>query len=164
MRDATAADAAALAAIYGHFVHNTVITFDIGEVAAETMDAKRRSAQEVGLPFLVAVDDRDNAVGYAAMFPWRLKAAYRHSVESSIYLSPAATGKGLGRALMEALIERGREAGIRELIAVISDDGADASLHLHRALGFEPVGHLTRVGFKHDRWVGTHLLQKSLQG
>jgi L-amino acid N-acyltransferase YncA len=162
LRDATATDAEPLAEIYNHFVLNTVVTFDVGEVAAETMELKRTTVQSAGLPFVVAVDDNDRAVGYAAMFSWRPKAAYQHTVESSIYLSPAATGQGLGRLLMEALIERGREAGIRELIAVISDDGADASVHLHHKLGFESIGHLTRVGFKFDRWVDTYLLQKSL--
>ncbi|EPR75919.1 GCN5-related N-acetyltransferase [Leifsonia rubra CMS 76R] len=162
MRDTTASDAGALAEIYGHFVLNTVVTFDVGAVTAETMELKRTTVQSAGMPFVVAVDDNDRAVGYAAMCSWRPKAAYRHTVESSIYLSPAATGQGLGRVLMEALIERGREAGIRELIAVISDEGADASLHLHHKLGFESIGHLTRVGFKFDRWVGTYLLQKSL--
>jgi phosphinothricin acetyltransferase len=163
LRDATATDADALAEIYGHFVLNTVVTFDVGAVTAEIMEVKRTTVQSAGLPFVVAVDDDDRAVGYAAMFSWRLKAAYKHTVESSIYLSPAATGQGLGRVLMEALIERGREAGIRELIAVISDDGADASVHLHHKLGFESIGHLTRVGFKFDRWVGTYLMQKSLE-
>ncbi|TQO19076.1 phosphinothricin acetyltransferase [Rhodoglobus vestalii] len=162
MRDATASDAGALAEIYGHFVLNTVVTFDVGAVTAETMELKRTTVQSAGMPFVVAADDNDRAVGYAAMCSWRPKAAYRHTVESSIYLSPAATGQGLGRVLMEALIERGREAGIRELIAVISDEGADASVHLHHKLGFESVGHLTRVGFKFDRWVGTYILQKSL--
>jgi phosphinothricin acetyltransferase len=163
LRDATATDADALAEIYGHFVLNTVVTFDVGAVTAETMELKRTTVQSAGMPFVVAVDDNNRAVGYAVMFSWRPKAAYRHTVESSIYLSPAATGQGLGRALMGALIERGREAGIREIIAVISDEGADASLHLHHKLGFESIGHLTRVGFKFDRWVGTYLLQKSLE-
>jgi L-amino acid N-acyltransferase YncA len=163
-RDATAADDAALADIYGHFVRTTVVTFDIVDVTVETMRLKRTTVQESGLPFIVGVDENDRALGYAAMFPWRPKAAYKHTVESSIYLSPSATGRGLGRALMHELIQRGRDAGIRELIAVISDDGADASVHLHHKLGFESIGHLTRVGFKFDRWVGTFLMQKSLEG
>jgi phosphinothricin acetyltransferase len=163
LRDATASDADALAEIYSHFVLNTVVTFDVGAVTAETMEVKRTTVQSAGLPFVVAVDDNDRAVGYAAMFSWRPKAAYRHTVESSIYLSPAATGRGLGGALMEELFQRGRTVGIRELIAVISDDGADASVHLHHKLGFESIGHLKNVGFKFDRWVGTFLMQKSLE-
>lgn len=163
LRDATAADDAALAEIYGHFVRTTVVTFDIVEVTAETMELKRTTVQDSGLPFIVAVDENDRALGYAAMFPWRPKAAYQLTVESSIYLSEAATGRGLGRMLMDELIQRGRDAGIRELIAVISDDGADASVHLHHKLGFQSIGHLKRVGFKFDRWVGTYLMQKSLE-
>jgi len=161
-RDATAADDVALAEIYGHFVRTTVVTFDIAAPTEATMNLKRAAVQEAGLPFIVAADESDTAVGYAAMFPWRPKDAYKQTVESSIYLSPSATGRGLGGALMEELIQRGRDADIRELIAVISDDGAEASIRLHHKLGFETIGHLKRVGFKFDRWVGTHIMQKSL--
>ncbi|MGV8859348.1 N-acetyltransferase family protein [Rhodoglobus sp.] len=161
-RDAIAADDAALAEIYGYYVSTTVVTFDIVEVTPEIMTAKRTSVEESGLPFIVAVDDNDRVLGYAAMFPWRPKAAYKRTAEGSIYLSPSATGQGVGGALLNELIERGRRAGIREIIAVISDEGTEASVHLHQKLGFESIGHLKRVGFKFDRWVGTYLLQKSL--
>jgi phosphinothricin acetyltransferase len=161
-RDAIAADDAALAEIYGHYVSTTVVTFDIVEVTLEIMTAKRAAVEESGLPFIVAVDDNDRVLGYAAMFPWRPKAAYKHTAEGSIYLSPAATGQGVGGALLNELIERGRQVGIREIIAVISDEGTEASVHLHQKLGFESIGHLKRVGFKFDRWVGTFLMQKSI--
>jgi phosphinothricin acetyltransferase len=162
-RDVTAADDAALAEIYGHYVSTTVVTFDIVDVTAEIMSAKRETVHSTGLPFIVAVDENDRVLGYAAMFPWRTKAAYKHTAEGSIYLSPTATGQGVGGALLQELMERGRQVGIREVIAVISDEGTDASIHLHHKLGFESIGHLTRVGFKFDHWVGTHLLQKSLE-
>jgi phosphinothricin acetyltransferase len=162
-RDATATDDVALAEIYGHYVNTTVVTFDIGEVTAEIMEAKRAAVHETGLPFIVAVDDSDRVLGYAAMFPWRPKAAYKHTAEGSIYLSPSATGQGVGGALLNELMERGRQLGIREVIAVISDEDTEASMHLHRKLGFESIGHLRRVGFKFDRWIGTYLLQKSLE-
>lgn len=162
LRDAGAADDAALAEIYGHYVRTTVVTFDIVEVTPEIMTTKRAAVDDSGLPFIVAVDDNESVLGYAAMFPWRPKAAYRHTAEGSIYLSPTATGRGVGRALLTELIERGRQVGIREIIAVISDEGAESSVHLHRKLGFESIGHLKRVGFKFDRWVGTYLMQKSI--
>ncbi|MGV8852097.1 MAG: GNAT family N-acetyltransferase [Rhodoglobus sp.] len=161
-RDAGAADDAALAEIYGHYVSTTVVTFDIVEVTPAIMAAKRAAVKESGLPFIVAVDGDERVLGYAAMFPWRPKVAYKQTAEGSIYLSPTATGQGVGGALLNELIERGRQAGIREIIAVISDEGAEASMHLHKKLGFESIGHLKRVGFKFDRWVGTFLMQKSI--
>ena len=102
-------------------------------------------------------------LGYAYAAPWRQKAAYRHTAESTIYLGPAATGKGLGRALLLDLIERSQAVGIRELIAVIADQGAEGSIALHEALGYVEIGRLGRVGFKFDRWLGTILFQKSLR-
>ena len=91
------------------------------------------------------------------------KSAYRFSVENSIYLGHAAAGKGLGRALLEALIEACEAAGIREMVAVISDKGAEASVALHEKLGFVEVGRMGRVGFKFGRWLGTISLQKHLK-
>ena len=95
--------------------------------------------------------------------PWKAKSAYRFTVENSIYLGQAATGKGLGRALLEALIDACEAAGIREMVAVISDKGAEGSIALHEKLGFVEVGRMGRVGFKFDRWLGTVLLQKNLR-
>ena len=91
------------------------------------------------------------------------KSAYRYSVENSIYLGQAAAGKGLGRALLEALIAACEQAGIREMVAVISDKGAEASVALHEKLGFVEVGRMGRVGFKFGRWLGTIYLQKHLK-
>ncbi|HAQ60087.1 MAG TPA: N-acetyltransferase family protein, partial [Microbacterium sp.] len=93
---------------------------------------------------------------------WAGKSAFRFTVENSIYLGHAAAGKGLGRALLEALIAACEEKGIREIVAVISDKGADASIALHEKLGFTEVGRMGRVGFKFGRWLGTVYLQKSL--
>jgi len=78
-------------------------------------------------------------------------------------LRPGAIGKGYGKGLMTELIRLAKESGIKEIIAVISDSGADASIALHKKLGFEQQGHLGKVGFKFGRWLGTVLLQKSLK-
>jgi L-amino acid N-acyltransferase YncA len=84
-------------------------------------------------------------------------------VENSIYLSPAATGKGLGSALMEELIVRSKAAGLKEMIAVIADRGAEASIKMHESFGFKEIGRMGRVGYKFERWLGTIMLQKSLK-
>ena len=81
----------------------------------------------------------------------------------SIYLGPAATNKGLGKALLGELIERSRQAGLRQMIAVIADKGAEGSIAIHKNFGFKDVGHMGKVGYKFDRWLGTVMMEKSLK-
>jgi L-amino acid N-acyltransferase YncA len=118
---------------------------------------------DAGLPFLVATLD-DDVAGYAYCGPWKTRPAYRQTVEDSIYLAPDALGRGLGGRLLDALLTACAEADIREVIAVVADGGAEsqASLALHRGRGFAEVGRLRSVGYKHDRWLDTVLLQCSL--
>ncbi|HEY2265464.1 MAG TPA: GNAT family N-acetyltransferase, partial [Streptosporangiaceae bacterium] len=121
----------------------------------------------LNLPFLVAEapDEagRDPAIcGFAYASPWRPKPAYRHTVEDTVYLSPGCTGRGIGTALLGALLAGCTTAGARQVIAVIADTGSDASAALHRRLGFAEVGKLPQVGFKLGRWVDTVLMQKDL--
>jgi phosphinothricin acetyltransferase len=85
-------------------------------------------------------------------------------VENSIYLGPASGGKGLGRALMEALLDECRAAGVREVVAVIADRSADASIRLHQRLEFQEVGRMGKVGYKYDRWLGTVTMSLRLRG
>ncbi|MEV4298877.1 GNAT family N-acetyltransferase [Microbispora rosea] len=94
--------------------------------------------------------------------PWRPKPAYRHTVEDSIYLAPGWTGRGLGSALLGALVDRCTQANLRQVIAVIADTGSDASTALHKRFGFTHVGRLTGVGYKHGRWIDTVLMQRTL--
>ena len=84
-------------------------------------------------------------------------------MENTIYLGPASTGKGLGAALMKELLARAKAAGVKEVVAVIADRGADASIALHKRFGFKEIGHMGKVGFKFGRWLGTVLMQKSLK-
>ncbi len=100
--------------------------------------------------------------GYAYAGPFRPKPAYRHTVEDSIYLAPGSTGRGLGRALLAALLAGCAEAGARQVIAVIADTGETASAALHRRFGFTDAGLLRQVGHKHGRWVDTLLMQRDL--
>ncbi|SDY68059.1 phosphinothricin acetyltransferase [Micromonospora pattaloongensis] len=160
VRPATPGDLAAIAAIYAHYVETSIATFD--EVAPTVADWERKAADLAarGLPLLIA--DDGEVAGYAYAAPWRPKPAYRHTVEDSIYLAPGHTGKGLGRALLAALLDRCGAAGARQVIAVITDSGDPGSLTLHRRLGFVDAGRLTAVGFKHGRWIDTLLLQRDL--
>ena len=149
--------------IYNHYVMNSTVTFD--EKASTLSELRRKFAHvtKLGMPFLVAENPRGQILGYAYVYPWKEKAAYRYTVENSIYLGPASTGKGLGKALLARLIDDSKAAGIKEIIAVIADKGADASIQMHKNFGFKQIGHMGKVGFKFDRWLGTVLMQKSLK-
>ncbi|MEV5777184.1 N-acetyltransferase family protein [Streptomyces antimycoticus] len=176
IRDATHTDLGAIAAIFSHYVTETVVTFE--EVPPTVDDWGRRLADltERGLPFLVAEvaevagdtgrtvpgNTRSTVAGYAYAGPWRPKPAYRHTAEDAIYLAPGRTGAGLGAALLGALLTRCAEAGVRQVVAVIADSGSDASAALHRRFGFTPAGTLAGVGRKHGRWIDTHLMQCDL--
>jgi phosphinothricin acetyltransferase len=161
VRAAAPADLEAVAAICAHYVTTTVTTFE--EVPPTAADWRRRLDDLAGrnLPFLVA-GTNGTVCGYAYASPWRPKPAYRYTVEDTVYISPAHTGRGLGRALLGALLTGCEEAGARQVIAVIADTGSDASVALHRRLGFTPAGRLRQVGRKHGQWIDTVLMQREL--
>jgi phosphinothricin acetyltransferase len=163
LRDAAASDLPYVREIYNYYVANSTVTFDEDPMSLAAWRDKFAYLGKLDMPFIVAESPSGQILGYALVSPWRQKKAYRYTVENSIYLGPAATGKGLGRALLAELIERSRAAGLREIIAVIADQGADASIKLHADFGFEEIGRMGKVGFKFERWLGTVLLQKSLR-
>ena len=162
LRLATSKDIKEITEIYNYYVVNSVVTFDIEKSTEATWQEKLDYLNGLGLPFIVAQSASGNVLGFAYVAPWRAKAAYRRTVENTIYLRPAAIGKRLGTRLLADLIERSKAAGVKEIVAVISDKGADTSIALHEAFGFKKQGHLAKVGFKFNRWLGTILLQKSL--
>ena len=148
--------------IYNHYVTNSVVTFDEKKWTMAKWRDKFDDLARLNLPFLVAESPSGQLLGYALVQPWAGKSAYRYTVEDSIYLGQAASGKGLGRALLEALIAACEERGLRQIVAVISDKGAEASIALHEKVGFVEVGRMGRVGYKFGRWLGTVYLQKAL--
>lgn len=163
IRPATRADIPDIREIYNYYVTNSVVTFDEKKWTLAKWREKFDHLEKLGLPILVAVSPGGQLLGYALVQPWAGKSAYRYTVEDSIYLGPSASGKGLGKALLSALIAACEEKGIREIVAVISDKGAEGSIALHERLGFVEVGRMGRVGFKFGRWLGTVYLQKSLK-
>jgi len=163
LRDAEPRDIPDMREIYNHYVANTTVTFDEDALTLAEMRKKYKVVADLKYPWLVAVSPRGVVLGYAFVTPYRAKAAYRFTVENSIYLGPASTGKGLGAALMKELLARAQAAGVKEVVAVIADRGAEASLALHKRFGFKEIGHMGRVGFKFGRWLGTVLMQKSLK-
>lgn len=162
LRDAMVKDIPDIREIYNHYVTNSVVTFDEKRWTLKSWREKFDLLQKLGLPFIVAESSTGQVLGYALVQPWAGKSAFRYTVENSIYLGPGAAGKGLGRALLQALIEACEAKGIREIVAVVSDKGAEASIALHEKMGFEEVGRMGRVGFKFGRWLGTIYLQKHL--
>lgn len=151
IRDATAADAAAICAIYNHAVRETTAIWNDVEV-----DAANRAAwlaERQGAGFAVLVAERAGAVlGYASYGPFRAFDGYRFTVENSVYVAGTARGAGVGRALMEALIARARQGGLHVMIAGI-EAGNAASIRLHASLGFTEAGLLPQAGTKFGRWL-----------
>ncbi|WP_017593066.1 GNAT family N-acetyltransferase [Nocardiopsis potens] len=165
VREAGIGDMEAVAGIYAHYVESGVATFDEEPRSADDWRARFKESAERGLPFLVAEVGGEIA-GYAGASPWKPKAAYRYTVENSVYLAPGRTGGGLGRLLMERFLKACTEAGLKQVVAVIADtpDGAQggASRALHARLGFTEVGRMERVGYKHGMWVDTVIMQRAL--
>lgn len=163
IRPATPRDLPDIREIYNYYVTNSVVTFDEDKMTLREWRSKFGYLTKLKMPFLVAVSPSGQVLGYALVTPWKQKKAYRYTVENSIYLRPAATGKGLGRALLGALLDASKAAGLKEVLAVVADKGAEGSLKLHEAFGFKEIGRMGRVGFKFERWLGTVMLQKSLK-
>lgn len=163
VRPSTDADIPDITAIYAWNVLNGLGTFE--EVPPDEAEMARRRATflDRGLPYLVAELDGE-VVGYCYAGPFRLRAAYRYTVEDSVYVSPKAVGKGVGRALLAALIEACEALGLRQMCAVIGDSGNAPSIGLHASLGFEKKGVFPDMGHKFGRWVDLVWMQRSLNG
>ncbi|WP_158862896.1 GNAT family N-acetyltransferase [Leifsonia sp. AG29] len=163
IREARPEDLPHIREIYNHYVANSTVTFDEDAMTLREWKSKYAYLKKLGMPFIVAESPTGQILGYALVSPWKQKRAYRFTVENSIYLGAASTGKGLGPVLMQELIDRSKAAGLKEMIAVIADKGAEASIKMHENFGFQEIGRMGRVGYKFDRWLGTVLLQKSLK-
>lgn len=163
VRASTEDDAAALAAIYGHHVLHGFGTFEEVPPSVEDMAGRRRAIVERGLPYLVA-EEAGAVLGFAYAGPFRPRAAYRYTVEDSVYIAPDAMGRGVGRAVLSEVLKACEAFGVRQVVAVIGDSGNAGSVGLHTALGFEPAGVGRGFGWKHGRWVDIVWMQKALNG
>jgi phosphinothricin acetyltransferase len=151
IRPVSPLDAARICAIYNHYVTTTTVSFEEDPVGEPEMAQRIADVAAAGLPWLVLEVDGELA-GYAYATKWRVRPAYRHSVESSVYLDRAFSGRGFGRMLYGALLDalRGRELHL--VIGGIALPN-DASAGLHEALGFRKVAHFSEVGKKFGRWL-----------
>ncbi len=161
VRDAAEADMPAVQRIYAHYVLNALATFEETPPTVADMVARRRSALDLGAPYLVA-ESRGQIVGYCYASAYHSRPAYRHTLEDSVYVADGQGGRGVGTALLGELIARCEAGRWRQMLAIIGNSANRGSIALHRRLGFERVGTLRSVGFKFGRWVDTPLMQRAL--
>jgi phosphinothricin acetyltransferase len=161
LRTAEARDVSAIAALYGHYVRTSLATFDLVPPTEEEMTRRRYDMLAAGLPFLVAIEaSGDRLLGFAYAGSFRPRPAYRFTLEDSIYVAPAVTRCGIGRALLARLIEDATAAGFRQMIAMIGDSANAASIGLHEQAGFARAGLLAAAGFKLGRWIDCVVMQR----
>lgn len=166
LRPAAPEDAERVAAIFAGYVLRSIATFVEEPPSEDAWRERIGAARAPGLPFLVAgVDGAVEGFAYAA--PFRPQAAYRYTVEDSIYIAPEAAGRGLGSRLLASLLDALRTTEVRQVVAVIAAlAGArhdTPSIVLHRRLGFVEVGRMPSVGYKNGQWVDTVLMQADLR-
>lgn len=164
IRHALPDDLDRITGIYADAVLNGTASYELEPPTRSEMGERYDSLTDAGYPYLVA--ERDGVIlGYAYAGPFRARPAYRFIVEDSIYVAPEAKGAGVGKALMQALIDESTVLGYRQIIAVIGDGHADsASVRLHEKLGFHHTGRMEGSGYKHGRWLDTVFMQLALNG
>lgn len=162
IRVAASSDASAIAAIYNHYVTETVITFEEQPVDAAEMSRRIEELQSASLPWQVA-EEEDQVVGYAYAAPWKTRSAYRFSVEITVYVAPGKLGRGIGSMLYSQLFAALQTLGVHAVIGGIALPN-EASVALHEKFGMEKVAHFREVGFKFNRWVDVAYWERILDG
>lgn len=161
IRDAAPDDIPAITAIYAVEVRELVNTYEY-EVPDEAEMLRRMQAiTGQGFPYIVAEVDGQLA-GYAYASSYRTRIAYQWTVENSVYVDARFQGKGVGSALMQALIDACTARGYRQMVAVIGEPSNTASIKLHERFGFHLVGVFKGLGRKHGRWLDTVQMQRAL--
>ena len=161
LRPAKTGDIAAITRIYADAVTHGTASFELEPPDEAEMTQRYETLVGNGYPYLVA-EVSGAIAGYAYAGPYRARPAYKWTVENSIYVSPQFHRRGIGLRLLKELIVESERRGFRQMIAVIGDSAQTPSIALHKAAGFEPVGTLRSVGFKHGKWLDTPLMQIAL--
>ena len=161
MRPALPDDLAAIQAIYSHHVLTGLASFEEAPPPAAELGRRYDEVIAKKLPYLVA-DFGGTVAGFGYCAPYRARSAYRYALEDSIYVRHDMTGRGVGKRLLDELIQRCEGLGYRQIIAVIGDSANQASIGVHAACGFLRVGTLRSVGFKFGRWVDSVYMQRPL--
>jgi len=160
VRPAEPGDASAIAAIYNHYIAETVITFEELPVPAAEIARRIEDVRAAALPWLVA-EQAGRILGYAYATKWRDRSAYRFSAEVTVYLDPSDVGRGIGSKLYAELFPRLRARGVHAALGGIALPN-EASIALHEKFGMRKVAHLEEVGFKFDRWIDVGYWQCTL--
>ncbi len=161
VRDSTENDMAEVHAIYRHHVLHGAASFEEEPPSVDELARRRADILGHGLPYLVA-EFGDRMAGFCYAAPYRSRSAYRYTVEDTVYVDHGLHGRGIGGALLSALVHRCETGPWRQMIAVIGDRDNARSIGLHRRLGFRHAGALHAVGFKFGRWVDSILMQRAL--
>lgn len=161
VRDSRNDDVPAMQEIYAFHVLHGLASFEEQPPSAEEMARRRDAVIAAGYPHLVA-ELEGEVVGYSYASAYRPRPAYRFTVENSVYVRADLIGRGVGRALLGALIERCEAGPWRQMIAVIGDTANEPSIGLHAAFGFRRSGTVRAVGFKFGRWVDSVIMQREL--
>ena len=161
IRTAAPADLHAITAIYAEAVREGTATFELIPPDLAEMTRRFETLIAGGFPYIVA-DNGNGIDGYAYAGPYRPRPAYRFAVENSIYLPPSSQRRGIGFALLQALLAASESRGYRQMIAVIGDSANAGSIGVHRKAGFEMIGTHPNVGLKFGRWLDTVMMQRAL--
>jgi phosphinothricin acetyltransferase len=153
-------DIPAVTKIYGHYVRETVITFETEEPGETEMAARFSTIAAKGHPLLIG-EMNDKVIGYAYASTYRPREAYRFTCEDSIYLAPSAVGHGIGGQMLARLIEESSKAGLKQMLAVITAE-RENSIRLHAKHGFRMIGRYEALGYKFDRWLDIVHMQRAL--
>ena len=161
IRPATEADLPAITAIYDREVRHGTATYELTPPDIVEMTRRFRALMDGGFPYLAAQLD-GKVIGYAYAGPYRPRPAYRFTVENSVYLAPQMHRQGIGRQLLQRLIDDCAMRNYRQMIAVIGDSANAGSIGLHSQAGFQMIGTHPNVGFKFGRWLDTVMMQRAL--
>ncbi len=161
IRPAHVSDIPAIARIYAHAVETGTASFELEPPTEAEMAERMQALLDGKFPYFVAEIDGKIA-GYAYASLYRTRPAYRFTIEDSVYVAPDMHRRGVGKILLEKLIEACTAMGFRQMIAVIGDSDQAASIGVHKACGFAPAGNLKNIGWKFGKWLDTPLMQLAL--
>lgn len=161
LRDCEESDMAAIQAIYTYYVTRSCASFEEAPPSVEDMVGRRAKTLARGLPYLVAEADGE-VVGYTYAGPFRVRSAYRYTIEDSIYVAPGVVRRGVGVALLGGLVRRCTDLGYRQMIGIIGDSANQGSIGVHRKMGFRQEGVLRGVGLKFGHWIDVVIMHRPL--
>jgi phosphinothricin acetyltransferase len=157
IRTAKEDDLPRLLEIYNDIIINTTAVYDYEPHTIEMRKQWWETKKSLGFPVFVA-EDEGHISGFSSIGPFRAWAAYKYSVENSVYVASDARGKGIGKLLIPPLLDASKSLGMHTVIAGI-DATNEASIKLHKRFGFEEVAHFKQVGWKFERWLDLTFLQ-----